>query len=53
VAEEKDAEEKNVDAPSSSHPGTPRKGTFFFLRVDLFRSTSLSLRFRQFYACFR
>jgi hypothetical protein len=30
VAEEKDAEEKNADAPSPSHPGTPRKSTFFF-----------------------
>ena len=28
VAEEKEAEEKNVEAPSSSHPGTPRKSTF-------------------------
>jgi hypothetical protein len=49
VAEEKDAEEKNSDAPSSSHPGTPRKSTFF-LRVHLFRSTSLSLRFRQLFS---
>lgn len=30
VAEEKDAEEKNADASSSSHPGTPRKSTFFW-----------------------
>ena len=52
VAEEKDAEEKNSDAPSSSHPGTPRKSTFIFVFL-LSRSTSLSLRFRQFYACFR
>ena len=50
VAEEKDAEEKN-SAPSSSHPGTPRKSTFF-LRVNLFGSTSLSLRFHQFYCLF-
>ena len=53
MAEDKDAEEKNADAPSSSHPGTPRKSTFFFLRVRFFRSTSLFLRFRQFYTCFR
>jgi hypothetical protein len=32
VAEEKDAEEKNADASSSSHPGTPRKGAFFSSR---------------------
>jgi hypothetical protein len=30
VTEEKDTEEKNVDATSSSHPGTPRKSTFLF-----------------------
>ena len=53
VAEEKDTEEKNAGTPSSSHPGTPRKSTFFFLRVHLFRSTSFSLWFRRFYACFR
>lgn len=28
VAEEKDGEEKNADAPESSHPGTPRKSAF-------------------------
>lgn len=35
VAEAHDAEEKDADAPSSSHPGTPRKSAFFSSRSYL------------------
>ena len=38
MAEEKDAEERDADVPSLSHPGTPRKSAFFS-----FASTFLGL----------
>jgi hypothetical protein len=47
------AEEKDADAPSSSHPGTPRKSAFFSSCPPFSGLLSLFLRFCQFYACFR
>jgi hypothetical protein len=35
VTEAHDAEERDADAPSSSHPGTPRKSAFFSSRSHL------------------
>ena len=48
AAEERDAEEKDIEAPSSSHPGTPRKSASFSFAFTSLQVYFPSLRARVF-----